>query len=72
MKLKRKVISILMVIALVLSSVPLTLMPGGVTATAAPADPKLVLNRPTAGIYVNEVTRVLRRPLLYPAELAGQ
>lgn len=58
MKLKRKVISILMVIALVLSSVPLTLMPGGVTATAAPADPKLVLNRPTAGIYVNEVTRV--------------
>lgn len=58
MKLKRKVISILMVIALVLSSVPLTFMPGGVTATAAPADPKLVLNRPTAGIYVNEVTRV--------------
>lgn len=58
MKLKRKLISILMVIALILSSVPLTLMPGGVTATAAPADPKLVLNRPTAGIYVNEVTRV--------------
>ncbi len=58
MKLKRKVISILMVIALVLSSVPLTLMPGGITAAAAPADPKLVLNRPTAGIYVNEVTRV--------------
>ena len=58
MKLKRKVISILMVIALVLSSVPLTLMPGGLTAAAAPADPKLVLNRPTAGIYVNEVTRV--------------
>lgn len=58
MKLKRKVISIVMVIALVLSSVPLTLMPGGFTAAAAPADPKLVLNRPTAGIYVNEVTRV--------------
>ena len=58
MKLKRKLVSILMVIALILSSVPLTLMPGGVTATAAPADPKLVLNRPTASIYVNEVTRV--------------
>ena len=58
MKLKRKIISIVMVIALVLSSVPLTLMPGGFTAAAAPADPKLVLNRPTAGIYVNEVTRV--------------
>ena len=58
MKLKRKIVSILMVIALVLSSVPLTLMPGGVTAAAAPADAKLVLNRPTAGIYVNEVTRV--------------
>ena len=58
MKLKRKIISILMVIALVLSSIPLTLMPGGITAAAAPADPTLVLNRPTASIYVNEVTRV--------------
>lgn len=58
MNLRRKIISIIAVIALVLSSVPLTLMPGGVTAAAAPADPTLVLNRPTAGIYVNEVTRV--------------
>ncbi|HAX84390.1 MAG TPA: hypothetical protein DCY15_08120, partial [Ruminococcaceae bacterium] len=33
-------------------------MPGSITAAAAPADPQLVLNRPTAGIYVNEVTRV--------------
>ncbi|HAY72780.1 MAG TPA: hypothetical protein DCY31_02835, partial [Ruminococcaceae bacterium] len=58
MKLKRKIISIIAVIALVISSIPLTLMPGGITAEAAPADPTLVLNRPTAGIYVNEVTRV--------------
>ena len=58
MKIKRKIISIIAVIALVISSIPLTLMPGGVTASAAPADPTLILNRPTAGIYVNEVTRV--------------
>lgn len=58
MKLKRKIISIIAVIALAISSIPLTLMPGGITAAAAPADPTLVLNRPTAGIYVNEVTRV--------------
>ena len=58
MKLKRKIISIIAVIALILSSIPLTVMPGSITAAAAPADPQLVLNRPTAGIYVNEVTRV--------------
>ena len=58
MKLRRKAVSILMVIALVLSSIPLTLVSGGITAAAAPADPTLVLNRPTASIYVNEVTRV--------------
>lgn len=58
MKLKRRVISILMVIALVLTSIPLTLMPGSLEAMAAPADNTLVLHRPTAGIYVNEITRV--------------
>ncbi len=58
MKLKRRVISVLMVLALVLTSIPMTLLPGSVTASAAPAEASLVLNRPTAGIYVNEVTRV--------------
>lgn len=58
MKLKRKIISVLMMIALIISSIPLTLMPGSMTVSAAPADPSYVLNRPTGGIYVNEVTRV--------------
>lgn len=58
MKLKRRVISALMIVALVLTSIPLTFMPGSVTASAAPAEASLVLNRPTAGVYVNEVTRV--------------
>ena len=58
MSLKRKIISILIVIALVLSSIPLTFMSGGNTAAAASADSTLVLHRPTAGIYVNDITRV--------------
>lgn len=58
MKLKKRVISILTVIALLLTSIPLTLMPGSLEVKAASADNSLVLHRPTAGIYVNEVTRV--------------
>jgi hypothetical protein len=56
MKSVKKIVSILMITALVISSVPFAMVSS--SALSASADASLVLNRPAASIVVTDVTRV--------------